>query len=189
MSSVDMSGQSDEDRGQFPYKSPGQMAVGDALALISAVAYGVYVTVMKRRVGNEERVNMPLFFAFVGLSSMVLMWPGFIFLHLTGMETFELPTSRKIWTLVLVSMPVAGRHPAARERDLADCLPGQLDHVLHQRHGMGVCHALDHPSDRDGRPVADDPTVADRPDVSVLAVLELGILAWSRRRDPLLPVR
>lgn len=58
--------------------------------------------VMKKRVGNEDRVNMPLFFGFVGLFNLVFLWPGFFLLHFTGVETFKLPPTGKIWTIVLV---------------------------------------------------------------------------------------
>ena len=87
ISSVDLSGANDDNRGTFPHKSTAQIAIGDAMAFFSAIIYGVYVTVMKRRVGNEERVNMPLFFGLVGLFNVFLLWPGFFILHYTGIET------------------------------------------------------------------------------------------------------
>lgn len=65
--------------------------------------YGAYAIVMKKRVGNEDRVNMPLFFGFVGLFNIALLWPGFIILHFTGVEKFELPPYGRIWTIILVS--------------------------------------------------------------------------------------
>ena len=87
ISSVDLSGAADDNRGNFPHKSVGQIAIGDSMAFFSAIIYGVYVTVMKRRVGNEDRVDMPLFFGLVGLLNLVLFWPGFLVLHWTGIET------------------------------------------------------------------------------------------------------
>lgn len=87
ISMVDLSGKSDEDRGSFPYKSPGEIAIGDAMALISAVIYSIYVTVMKRRVGDEEKVNMQLFFGLVGFFNLLFLWPVFFILHWTGLET------------------------------------------------------------------------------------------------------
>jgi solute carrier family 35 protein F5 len=86
ISSVDLSGANDDNRGSFPHKSTAQIAIGDAMAFFSAIIYGVYVTVMKRRVGNEDRVNMPLFFGLVGLFNVLLLWPGFFILHFTGIE-------------------------------------------------------------------------------------------------------
>lgn len=104
ISSVDLSGKdNDENRGNFPHKTQGQIAVGDAMAFGSAIMYGVYTVVMKKRIGNEDRVNMPLFFGMVGLFNVVFLWPGFIILHFTGVEKFELPPTGKVWTIVLVS--------------------------------------------------------------------------------------
>jgi solute carrier family 35 protein F5 len=87
ISSVDLSGANDDNRGSFPHKTTAQIAIGDAMAFFSAIVYGIYVTVMKRRVGNEERVNMPLFFGLVGLFNVLFLWPGFFILHYTGIET------------------------------------------------------------------------------------------------------
>ncbi|CAK7223901.1 hypothetical protein SCUCBS95973_005335 [Sporothrix curviconia] len=103
VSSIDLSGKSDENRGAFPHKSPGEIAVGDAMALLSAVVYGAYVTVMKQRVGHEDRVSMPLFFGLVGLFNVLLLWPGFFVLHWTGLETFALPPTEQVWTIILLN--------------------------------------------------------------------------------------
>jgi solute carrier family 35 protein F5 len=87
ISLVDLSGDgNDDDRGNFPHKTQAQIAIGDAMALLSAAVYGVYVVVMKARVGNEERVNMPLFFGLVGTFNLLLLWPLFPILHYTGIE-------------------------------------------------------------------------------------------------------
>lgn len=106
ISSVDLSGEdNDKNRGEFPHKSTSEIAIGDAMALGSAFVYGVYSVVMKKRIGNENRVNMPLFFGLVGLFNVVLLWPGFIILDLTGIESFKLPPSGHVWKIVLVSAP------------------------------------------------------------------------------------
>ena len=86
ISTVDLSGSSDENRGSFPHKTLGEIAIGDSMAFVSAVIYGLYVTVMKRKVGNEDKVNMPLFFGLVGTFILTLLWPLFFVLHFTGME-------------------------------------------------------------------------------------------------------
>ena len=103
ISTVDLSGESDENRGNFPHKSQGQIAIGDSMAFFSAIIYGLYVTVMKSRVGNEDRVDMPLFFGLVGLYNVLFLWPGFFILHWTGIEPFEMPPTGKIWMIILVS--------------------------------------------------------------------------------------
>jgi solute carrier family 35 protein F5 len=102
ISTVDFSGSNDENRGTFPYKTLKEVAVGDAMAFLSAILYGLYAVVMKKRMGNESRVNMPMFFGMVGLLNFLIMWPGFVILHYTGMETFELPPTRRILTIILV---------------------------------------------------------------------------------------
>lgn len=103
ISTVDLSGESDENRGNFPHKSQAQIAIGDSMAFFSAIIYGMYVTVMKSRVGNEDRVNMPLFFGLVGLYNVLFLWPGFFILHWTGIEPFEMPPTGKIWSIILIN--------------------------------------------------------------------------------------
>jgi solute carrier family 35, member F5 len=112
ISTVDLSGKdNDENRGNFPHKSQGEIAVGDAMAFGSAIMYGLYTVVMKKRIGNEDRVNMPLFFGLVGLFNVVFLWPGFLILHFTGVEKFVFPPTGKIWTIVLVSSKPLFRNP------------------------------------------------------------------------------
>ncbi|KAF9377554.1 hypothetical protein CPB97_010094 [Podila verticillata] len=73
---------------------------GDFLALLSAMFYGCYTVMLKVRIQNESRVNMSLFFGFVGLFNIVLLWPVFGVLHWTGIEPFELPSdTRVIWMI------------------------------------------------------------------------------------------
>lgn len=92
----------DENRGNFPHKSQTEIAVGDLMAFGSAVMYGLYAVVMKKRIGNEDRVNMPLFFGLVGFFNVVFLWPGFVILHYTGIEEFSFPPTSKVWLIVLV---------------------------------------------------------------------------------------
>lgn len=104
ISSMDLSGpDNDQNRGNFPHKTQAEIAIGDLMAFGSAVMYGLYAIVMKKRIGNEDRVNMPLFFGLVGLFNVIFLWPGFLVLHFTGLEKFQIPPTRKVWTVVLVS--------------------------------------------------------------------------------------
>ncbi|KAG9236588.1 hypothetical protein BJ875DRAFT_217990 [Amylocarpus encephaloides] len=104
ISTVDLSAKdNDENRGNFPHKTRPQIAIGDAMAFGSAVMYGIYAIVMKKRIGNEDRVNMPLFFGLVGLFNCLLLWPGFFILHFTGVEEFQMPPTTKIWLVVLAN--------------------------------------------------------------------------------------
>jgi len=103
ISSVDLSGNNtdDEHRGDFPKKTLREVAVGDALALLSALLYGIYAVFLKRRIADESRVNMPLFFGLVGLFNVVFLWPGFVILHFTGAEPFEIPPSKWVTGIIL----------------------------------------------------------------------------------------
>jgi solute carrier family 35 protein F5 len=92
----------DGNEGSFPHKSTGEIALGDAMAAFSAIMYGLYTVVMKKQVGDESRVNMPLFFGLVGFFNVVLLWPGFFIFHWTGLETFSLPETSRVWTIILV---------------------------------------------------------------------------------------
>jgi len=104
ISTVDLAGKdNDDNRGNFPHKTQGEIAIGDTMAFGSALMYGLYTVVMKKRIGNEDRVNMPLFFGLVGLFNVVFLWPGFLILHFTGVETFQFPPTGKIWTIVLLN--------------------------------------------------------------------------------------
>ena len=102
ISTMDLSGENDDRRGSFPHKTRQQIAIGDALAFLSALIYGIYSVFLKKRVGDETRINMPLFFGFVGLWNVLLLWPGMIILHFTGVERFELPPDNRILKIVLV---------------------------------------------------------------------------------------
>ena len=77
ISKLDFSGETDSNRGEFPHKSTVELAIGDLLSLASAVLYGTYSVLMKKRIRDESRVNMFLFFGFVrqgtGLLTMVNM--------------------------------------------------------------------------------------------------------------------
>lgn len=102
ISTVDVSGQTNKNRGSFPSKTAGEIAVGDTLAFVSAVAYGFYAVVLKKKVGDESRVNMPIFFGLVGLLNVLLLWPVFLILHWTGIERFELPPDGRVVLIIIV---------------------------------------------------------------------------------------
>ncbi|GAB7347154.1 hypothetical protein MBLNU459_g3273t1 [Dothideomycetes sp. NU459] len=103
ISTVDLSGSNDESRGSFPHKTVRQIALGDAMALVSAVLYGAYAVMMKKRIGDERRISMPLFFGLVGVFNVLLLWPGFIVLHFTGVEEFVLPPTGRVTAIILLN--------------------------------------------------------------------------------------
>ena len=78
--------------------------VGDALALLSALFYALYVILLKVRVRSESRVDMQLFFGFVGLFNLIACLPIGIILHIARVERFEIPDSRKVIVAILISV-------------------------------------------------------------------------------------
>ena len=43
-----------------------------------------------------------MFFGFVGLFNLAFLWPGLLFCHFTGAETFQLPNLKQ-WELLVVN--------------------------------------------------------------------------------------
>lgn len=78
--------------------------LGDSLALLSAVFYALYVILLKVRIRSESRIDMQLFFGFVGSFNVLLCWPIGLILHLTGMEVFELPSTNQAVAAVLINV-------------------------------------------------------------------------------------
>ncbi|KAF9111969.1 hypothetical protein BGX27_004190 [Mortierella sp. AM989] len=94
--------ESDRRNSNIEPSSPPAPLFGDFLALLSALFYGCYTVLLKVRIQNENRVNMSLFFGFVGMFNLLLLWPVFGVLHWTGVEPFELPhDSRVVWMIVV----------------------------------------------------------------------------------------
>lgn len=75
--------------------------IGNMLALTGAFFYGVYSTLLKRKVKDENRINMKIFFGFVGLFTLLLLWPSLLLLHHFGWERFEIPTDPRIILIIL----------------------------------------------------------------------------------------
>lgn len=79
--------------------------LGDSLALLSAVFYAVYVVLLKVRVGSEARMDMQLFFGFVGLINICCAWVIGLLLHFAGVERLEMPVNGRQWGGVLLNVP------------------------------------------------------------------------------------
>ncbi|KAI8642321.1 hypothetical protein BD408DRAFT_416617 [Parasitella parasitica] len=77
--------------------------VGDILALLGAVFYGCYTTVLKVRIGSEDRIDMSLFFGFVGAFNVLLLWPMILILDHFGLETFQMPLNPTLWVVILLN--------------------------------------------------------------------------------------
>eukprot|EP01112_Ceratiomyxa_fruticulosa_P000439 TRINITY_DN1039_c0_g2_i1.p1 TRINITY_DN1039_c0_g2~~TRINITY_DN1039_c0_g2_i1.p1 ORF type:complete len:389 (-),score=64.41 TRINITY_DN1039_c0_g2_i1:101-1267(-) len=64
---------------------------GDMLAIFGAFVYALYCTLLKKMIGSEERVRMPMFFGFLGAINFVCLMPFFWILNATRVEAFEWP--------------------------------------------------------------------------------------------------
>lgn len=84
--------------------SPSRPLLGDSLALLSAVFYALYVILLKVRIKSESRIDMQLFFGFVGLFNIIGCWPIAVILHYTGLEPFSLPHGRKAIMAILMNV-------------------------------------------------------------------------------------
>uniref|UniRef100_A0A8K9UKH6 Solute carrier family 35 member F5 n=1 Tax=Oncorhynchus mykiss TaxID=8022 RepID=A0A8K9UKH6_ONCMY len=80
----------------------GKGATGSLWSVAGAALYAVYIVMIKRKVDREDKLDIPMFFGFVGLFNLLLLWPGFLVLHYTGFEAFELP-SKLVWTYILIN--------------------------------------------------------------------------------------
>ena len=71
-------------------------------ALAGSFFYSIYVVLLRRKVNNEENMDVPMFFGFVGLFNAVLMWPGLLMGHFLKSEEFEMPSTRQ-WELLILN--------------------------------------------------------------------------------------
>ena len=83
-----------------------QTMIGNLLAVAGAMFYGIYSTLLKIKVQDESMINMKIFFGFVGLFTLLFMWPSLIFLHYMGYEEFVIPTQPKVIVIILVNMMI-----------------------------------------------------------------------------------
>ncbi|KMQ86621.1 solute carrier family 35 member f5, partial [Lasius niger] len=78
------------------------MSMGIILALVSAFFYAAYIVFLKRKVDHEDKMDIPMFFGFVGIFNLTLLWPLFFILHYGHWEEFEWPNSHQ-WTFLIIS--------------------------------------------------------------------------------------
>ncbi|XP_072033708.1 solute carrier family 35 member F5-like [Amphiura filiformis] len=76
--------------------------LGSLWALCGAFLYAVYLVMLRNKVDNEDRIDIPMFFGFVGLFNFILIWPGLVALHYFNLEKWEMPTP-KTWAYLAVN--------------------------------------------------------------------------------------
>lgn len=74
---------------------------GVLLSLVSSLFYSIYIVFLKHRVDHEDKMDIPLFFGFVGFFNLILLWPLFFLLHYNTWEVFEWPTKHQLTFLML----------------------------------------------------------------------------------------
>ncbi len=89
---------------RFAFLNNRKPILGDFLAFLSTVFYAFYVSFLKVRIGDEHRVNMRLFFGYVGIYNLTTLWILGIILHLTGVEPFELPETGRQWGAIITNV-------------------------------------------------------------------------------------
>ncbi|XP_014274104.1 solute carrier family 35 member F5 [Halyomorpha halys] len=79
-----------------------KLPLGVILSLVSAFFYASYLVFLKRMVDNEEKLEIPMFFGFVGLFNFILLWPTFFVLHYCKWELFEWPNKNQ-WLFLIIN--------------------------------------------------------------------------------------
>lgn len=78
------------------------LPLGALWALCGALLYAMYLVMLKRKVDNEEKLDIPMFFGFVGLFNIIFLWPGFFILHYTKQEEFQ-PPNKTQWIILAIN--------------------------------------------------------------------------------------
>ncbi|XP_014205867.1 solute carrier family 35 member F5 [Copidosoma floridanum] len=75
---------------------------GIILALVSAFFYAVYIVFLRKKIDHEDKMDIPMFFGFVGLFNLLLFWPLFFILHYGQWEEFQWPTPHQ-WAFLVIN--------------------------------------------------------------------------------------
>ncbi|XP_063226128.1 solute carrier family 35 member F5 isoform X2 [Bacillus rossius redtenbacheri] len=79
-----------------------KVPTGVILALVSAFFYAMYLVFLRRKVDHEDKMDIPMFFGFVGLFNLILLWPLFFLFHYSKWELFEWPSHHQ-WMFLLLN--------------------------------------------------------------------------------------
>lgn len=74
---------------------------GIILSVLSAFFYACYLVLVKRKNDIDEKIDIMEFFGFVGLWNTLLLWPLFLVLNFSQLESFEMPNKKQFLILFL----------------------------------------------------------------------------------------
>lgn len=70
-------------------------------SVMGALLLALFLVFLRRMVDNEEKLNMPMFYGFLGFFTLLFLWPGLLILHFTNAERLEWPDPVEWLLLVL----------------------------------------------------------------------------------------
>ena len=77
------------------------LPLGSLWTVAGALCYSSYIVFLRRKIDHEDKLDVPMFFGFVGLFCFAFLWPVFLLLHFTGHETFELPNRVQLLAMLV----------------------------------------------------------------------------------------
>jgi solute carrier family 35 protein F5 len=81
----------------------GFLGLAICYSTVGAFLYASYLTLLKKIVRDTDRLEIPMFFGFVGLFNIFLLFPLLVIWNYTQLETFEWPPNSQVWTLLIVN--------------------------------------------------------------------------------------
>merc|ERR1719367_976010 len=79
----------------------GAIPMGSLWTLAGAIFYSSYIVFLRRKIDHEDKLDVPMFFGFVGLFCFLFLWPLFFILHFTNHERFDLPTKPQLLAMLV----------------------------------------------------------------------------------------
>jgi len=77
---------------------------GDIFAILAAFIYGIYTTLLKFYIGDDDRLSMFLYVGFTGLWTTITMWPFLFLFDYYGYENFDWPDMKTSRYLVITGL-------------------------------------------------------------------------------------
>ena len=74
---------------------------GALWTLAGSLFYSSYIVFLRRKIDHEDKLDVPMFFGFVGVFSFLSLWPLFFIFHFTNHERFEMPNKPQLVAMLL----------------------------------------------------------------------------------------